>query len=364
MDLGLSETQTIFRDTVREFLEAKLPFSRVRELESRGEADAELWAALHGQGWLGIAVPAESGGEGGLLEASLLVEEVQRRAALVPVAETIACAATLHRHGPSGRSSERVHELLTGGATAVPAVLERNDRFGGISAEVTSDGRLSGEKFFVDYASFASHHLVAARRGGSVELFWVDRADPGVAIQQTRSLGRTPQARVRYDGVAAESVCGEEGLAFLTRLARTLCAVQAVACMQQALDMSVAYTAVREQFGRPIATFQAVQHHAADMAMALESTRFLVYEAVDALERDTATDPQVAIAKAAASQAAPELVMLAHQLHGGQGFIEENDLYFFSIRGKERSLAWGTAEECLECLELIAEGVDRPEDWL
>jgi alkylation response protein AidB-like acyl-CoA dehydrogenase len=131
--------------------------------------------------------------------------------------------------------------------------------------------------------------------------------------------------------------------------------------MQQALEMSVAYTAVRKQFGRPIATFQAVQHHAADMAMALESTRFLVYEAVDALERDTATDPQVAIAKAAASQAAPEVVMLAHQLHGGQGFIEENDLYFFSIRGKERSLAWGTAEECLA---LIAEGVERPEDWL
>ena len=361
MDLGLSEMQTIFRDTVREYLEAKLPFSRVRELERRGEADAELWAALHGHGWLGIAVPAEGGGDGGLLEAGLLVEEVQRRAALVPVAETIACAATLHRRGSSERSAELVHRLLTGAATAVPAVLEADDRFGALSAEVTADGRLSGEKFFVDYASFASHHLVAARRDGAVQLFWVDRADPAVVIQETRSLGRTPQARVRYDGAAAEAVCGAEGLAFLTRLARALCAVQAVACMQQALDMSVAYTAVREQFGRPIATFQAVQHHAADMAMALESARFLVYEALDALERDTATDQQVAIAKAAASQAAPEVVMLAHQLHGGQGFIEENDLYFFSIRGKERSLAWGTAEECLE---LIAEGVDRPEDWL
>jgi alkylation response protein AidB-like acyl-CoA dehydrogenase len=359
MNLELTETQTIFRDTVREFLEGQVPFSRVRELESQGVADEALWASLHEHGWLGIALPEEEAG--GLVEAGLLVEELQRRAAVVPVAEALTCAVAIHRHGPADRASELVREVMSGDATPVPALLESSDRFGAIAAEIGSDGRLRGEKLFVDYATFATHHLVAARRNGAVGLFLVEAADPALKAEPTHSLGRTPQALVRYDGAAAEPLCDAEGYACLVRLGRAFCAVQALACMQQALDMTVAYTSVREQFGRPIGTFQAVQHHAADMAIHVESTRFLVYEALDALERGTATDAQVAIAKAAASQAAPEVTMLAQQLHGGQGYIEENDLYFFTIRGKERSLAWGSVEECLA---LVAETIERPEDWL
>jgi alkylation response protein AidB-like acyl-CoA dehydrogenase len=131
--------------------------------------------------------------------------------------------------------------------------------------------------------------------------------------------------------------------------------------MQVALEMSVAYTSIREQFGRPIGTFQAVQHHVANMSIDTESTRFLVYEALDALDRGEASEQQVAVAKAAVSRAVPEVTMLAQQLHGGQGYIEENDLYFFTLRGKERSLAWGTSEECLA---LIGRSVEAPERWL
>jgi alkylation response protein AidB-like acyl-CoA dehydrogenase len=131
--------------------------------------------------------------------------------------------------------------------------------------------------------------------------------------------------------------------------------------MQKSLEATVAYTSVREQFGRPIGSFQAVQHHAANMAIAVESARFLVYQALDALERGDDAEQRVAAAKAAVSQAAPEVVMLGHQLHGGQGFIEENDLYFFTVRAKDRSLMWGSLEECLD---EIAAAVEREEDWL
>ena len=131
--------------------------------------------------------------------------------------------------------------------------------------------------------------------------------------------------------------------------------------VQQSLDQAVAYTNVREQFGRPLSTFQAVQHHGANMAMHVESNRFLAYEALDALDRGVATDEQIAILKASTSRAVPEVTMLGHQLHGGQGFIEENDLYFFTIRGKDRSLAWGTVDECLD---VVGQTVDEPQDWL
>ncbi len=360
MDLELTETQAIFRDTLREFLEAEVPFSRVRELEKRQCSDEALWAAFHEQGWLGVALPEEED-EGGLVEAGLLVEEVQRRAAPIPVAEAISCAVTIQRHGPKERALELVRQIVGGEMTVVPAILESNDRFGEVTAEVGDDGRLSGEKLFVDYATVASHHLVAAQCRGVVGLYLVDSRQPQVEMTATPTLGRTPAARVCYENARAEALCDADGHVFLIQLARALCSVQALSCMQVALEMSVAYTAIREQFGRPIGTFQAVQHHAADMAIDTESTRFLVYEALDSLDRGEFSEEQVAVAKAAASRAVPEVTMLAQQLHGGQGYIEESDLYFFTLRGKERSLAWGTTEECLA---LIGRSVEAPEVWL
>jgi alkylation response protein AidB-like acyl-CoA dehydrogenase len=360
MDLELTETQTILRDTLREFLEAEVPFSRVRDLEKAQRSDESLWASLHGLGWLGVALP-EKADEGGLVEAGLLVEEVQRRAALVPVAEAISCAVTIQRHGSPERAPELVHRILTGEITVVPSILESSDSFTEVTAEVGEDGHLCGEKLFVDYANVASHHLVAARCRDAIGLYLVDTGQSQVEMTPTPTLGRTPAARVRYENARAEALCGADGHAFLIQLARALCAVQALSCMQVALEMSVAYTSIREQFGRPLGTLQAVQHHAANMAIDTESVRFLAYEALDALDRGEASEEQVAVAKAAASRAVPEVTMLAQQLHGGQGFIEENDLYFFTLRGKERSLAWGTREECLV---LIGRSVDAPERWL
>jgi alkylation response protein AidB-like acyl-CoA dehydrogenase len=362
MNLDLNETQTIFRDTVRGYLEQNLPFARIRELENSGRHDEVLWSALVEHGWLGIALPEAVGGGGAsLVEAGLLTEEVQRRAALVPLLETLTCAATLQRYAEPDRATALLGQILAGQVIPVPALLEASDRFGHVLTSADADGLIRGEKYFVDYAETATHHLVAAEHNGEVGLYLVARSDPALKSEASASLARTPQAVVRYDGAAGERVCGADGAAFLLQLGRALCTIQILGCMQQSLDMTVAYTCVREQFGRPIGTFQAVQHHAANMATQVEATRFLAYEALDALERGRATDARVAIAKAAASQAVPEVTMLGQQLHGGQGFIEENDLYFFTLRGKERSLAWGTLDECLA---IIAKTVDTPENWL
>jgi alkylation response protein AidB-like acyl-CoA dehydrogenase len=165
---------------------------------------------------------------------------------------------------------------------------------------------------------------------------------------------------VRYEGVPARRVAGAAALAALVRLGRALAAVQCVGAMEQALDATVRYARVREQFGRPIASFQAVRHHCANMAIRVASARLLAFEALSALDAGTASDAQVALAKASASRAAPEVLMLAHQIHGGNGVIEENDLYFFTLRGKERSLAWGSAEECLA---VAAAAVAEPAEW-
>jgi acyl-CoA dehydrogenase len=313
---------------------------------------------VSGQGWVGLPFPEPQGGGGGLLDAGLLVEEFARRAALVPLAESLAAGLAC---AGSGGEEAIVASLLSGSAVIVPAVAEGGEAAGRIDAAVR-DGALSGEKWFVDYGREATHHLVAAREGdGEPALFLVEARGEAVRCQPLHTIGRTPCAKVSYTGAVARRVAGAAALARLVDVARAFAAVQCIGAAQQALDMTVRYAGMREAFGRPIGSFQAVKHHAANMAIRVAASRFLAYEALHALDRGVASARQVALAKASASRMVPEVTMLAHQIHGGNGVIEENDLYFFTLRGKERSLAWGSAEECLA---IAADAIEEPQEWL
>jgi alkylation response protein AidB-like acyl-CoA dehydrogenase len=361
VDLELDATQTLLRDTLRAYLEAEVPFERVRERERERSWDALLWQGIVRSGWLGLPFAESHGGAGGtLLDAGILVEEVARRAAPVPVAEALAASVCAARFAEAGVAREWVAALLAGSCVPVPALLERSDVLLRVDLEVRG-GTVSGEKLFVDYGGFATHHLVAARDGGGPALFRVDARGAGVHAEPLATIGRTPSARVEYRAAPAERIAGADALRDLLLLLRAFAAVQCLGSAQRALEMTVRYASVREAFGRPIGSFQAVKHHAADMATRVAASRFLVYEALHALSRGRATPRQIAAAKASASRTVPEVTMLAHQIHGGNGVIEENDLYFFTLRGKERSLAWGSAEECLA--ELAA-CVDEPQEWL
>jgi alkylation response protein AidB-like acyl-CoA dehydrogenase len=357
MNLDPTETQLLLQETVRGYLEKELPLDRVRALERENSWDEGLWRAVCQQGWLALPFAETHGGGGGsLVDAGLLVEEFARRAAMVPILEVLVAGRVLQDHA----GGELVEALLEGSALPVPALLEASDRFGDVGVRVEA-GRLSGDKSFVDYGQFASHHLVSALDGEEPALFLVETAAGGVECSPLRTIGRTPQCGVRYSDAAARRIAGPEALADLVRLGRALAAVQCTGSMEQALEQTVAYAKVREQFGVPIGSFQAVRHHGANMAIRVTSARLLAFEALSALEAGTASDEQVALAKASASLAVPEVTMLAHQIHGGNGVIEENDLYFFTLRGKERSLAWGTAEECLA---VAAATIERKTEWL
>ena len=360
MDLALSETQQLVRDSVRDYLAREVSFDRVREVERSGGYDQELWQALQQLGWLGLPFPEDVGGSGGCCtDLAVLLEELSKRAVIIPMLETMVAALVLYRFGKNKQSSDVLSAVLAGEAIVVPAILEAADKFDDIRMEAGEDG-LRGEKYFVDYGQVATHHLVAASKGGDIGLLLVD-AKEAVEVEPLRSIGRVPQARVKYDGAAAVPICGSDGYRYLVRLGRALAAIQCLGSAQQALDMTVEYVSQRVQFGQSIGSFQAVQHHCANMATLVEASRFLAYEAVWAIDSDVATDQQIAIAKACASRTVTEVTMQAHQLHGGIGIIEEYDLHFFSLRGKERALAWGSAEECLV---IVADSVDEVVDWL
>jgi acyl-CoA dehydrogenase len=361
VNLDLDETQSLLQETVRSFLEQELSFDRVRALEREQRSDDALWKSVCEQGWSALAIGESFGGGGGtLVDAGLLVLEFARRAAIVPIAEVLASARVIEGWAPSERAASLLPALIAGDVVPVPALSEEEGRLDDVTASVAA-GRLCGEKTFVDYASAATHHLVSAHEDRELGLYLVDTRGAGIASEALRSIGRTPVSVVRYDDAPAERLAGGEACDALVRLCRIFAAVQCLGSMQQALEMTVEYARVREQFGKPIGSFQAVHHHGANMAMRVASTRIVVFEALSALDHGAASDCQIALAKASASLAAPEVTMLAHQIHGGNGVIEENDLYFFTLRGKERSLAWGSAEECLA---IAAESVDDPVEWL
>ncbi len=361
MDITLNETQTLLRDSMRDYLEKEVDFNRIRRLERDGGNDVDLWRYLQSAGFLGLPFPPELGGDGGeLSDLAVLLEELTRRAVVIPFLETMSCAIAVQRHGDPSVAAEIVASVMNGSMTLAPAILEDHDSFDEIAMAVV-DGTISGQKRFVDYGQHVTHHLVAARDAGGIGLFLVDANSPSVTAHPLKNMGRTPEADIRYERTPARKAGGPESFAFLIMLARTLAAIECVGNCQQALDMTVEYVSMRVQFGRPIGTFQAVQHHTANMAMSTLASRFLAYEAIWQLGQGLATGKSVAKAKAVASRAATEVPMMAHQLYGGIGFTEEYDLHFFSRHAKQRAVSWGTVDECLA---IVAATIEEAESWL
>ncbi len=363
MDLELTETQSLLRDTVTQYLEQEVPFDRIRELERERRSDEALWKAVCEQGWIGVSIGETFGGVGGsLVDLGLVVEAIARRAALVPILEVATCAWVIERSAHEDVARRLLGGILEGSVVVVPALLEDGDRFDECATTWTAEGAVDGHKTFVDHAEIATHHLVRAVGPEGPVLALVDARADGVAMTSLANVGWTPSSRVVYAGAPGEVVAaGDDAVAALLRLGRALAAVQIVGSMASSLDGSVEYAKVREQFGKPIGSFQAVRHHAANMASRVASARLLSFEALSRIDAGVAADREVAAAKASASRAAPEVTMLAHQIFGGNGVILENDHYFFTLRARERASAWGTVDECLA---VLASDVRADQDWL
>jgi alkylation response protein AidB-like acyl-CoA dehydrogenase len=357
VNLSLSETHESIRASIRQQLQREMSWERVGAALASGQHDGPLWQRLSFDGWLGLAFPESAGGGGAeLLDIAVALEELSRAAAVVPFAETMACAYTLTRAGTDEGRAALAAAILENAGAVTPAVGPQASSDG---LRSFSAGTLRGSARYVDYGSSCTHHLVAALEDGRERLFLVDARVPGVSQRSLHNIGHTPQSTTSYADVAAVPAGGEEAVVLLTRVSTVLCCVQLLAFAQQALDLTVGYVRDRVQFGRPLGSFQAVQQQVADMASAVEATRYLTYEAVWKVDHGTATAADLATAKAAASRTAVSVTLTAHQLHGGMGMTEEYPLHFFSRWAKERSLAWGSEHESLAVLAgSIADEVD------
>lgn len=355
MDFEFTDDQLELRENARSVLASACPPSLVREVyEGRGDGE-KLWATLVSLDWPALGLPEDHGGMGlGYLEVGIVVEELGRVVAPSPFLATVTQFAALVRET---HSSFRLSDVAAGTCTGTLALAE-GGRWSldavSTTAKRTGDGWvLDGVKSHVLDGATADEVAVVARDGdGDLGVFAVPgsqtSSNPVRAIDPT-----TPLAAVALSGVevSGERVLIEPGdpraAAVVTRVtqeATTAIALSTVATCRAIFEMTLQYAKDREQFGRPIGSFQALKHRLADCYLAVERASALAYfAALTIAEDDDRRAVATSMAKAAAGECQRLLTRDGLQLHGGIGFTWEHDLHFLLKRAKTGDFLFGTA---------------------
>ncbi len=360
MQFALSDTQQSIKSSAREFFSAETPMAAVRKLcETPDAFDRALWAKCADQGWTGIIFPEQYGGVGlGLVEMAAAWEEMGRALVPGPFVSTVLLVGTiLDRAGSEAQKQQYLSAICRGESRATLALLERSGSWDLDAVQLEakpSDGGyvLNGEKLFVEAAAIADFMLVAVRLGSELGVLIVPGAAAGIAktatpaVDLTRPLYQVSfrDVRVGADRLIARSDQARAALDAALDVSTVGVAAEMVGGMQQLVDLTVAYAKTREQFGRPIGGFQAVQQQCVDMFVLLEGSRSATYYAAWALnENQPDARIAVSVAKAYASDAYRECGNHSIQVQGGMGFTWENDAHMYYRRAKGSELAFGDA---------------------
>jgi alkylation response protein AidB-like acyl-CoA dehydrogenase len=357
MYFGLTETQRTIKKSAKDFFSKECPISEVRRMmETESAIDGALWKKLAEQGWTGIIFPEQYGGFGlGLVDMAVALEEMGRALVPGPFLSTVLLAgSTLEKAGSEEQKHKYLAPICRGHAKSTLALLEKSVFWdpGAVTMEAQvadRDYRLTGEKFFVRDAGIADFLIVAAKLAGEPALFLVDgnaaglRKVPTPGMDLTRRLHRLTFEDTPGDLLAAGERA-RQALEGALDIAAVAISAEMVGGMQRLVDLTVEYAKTRKQFGRPIGSFQAVQHMCADMLVLLEGARSAAYYAAWALnENDPAADAAVSVAKAYASEGYRDCGNRSIQVQGGMGFTWENDAHLYSRRAKGSEMAFGDA---------------------
>jgi acyl-CoA dehydrogenase len=382
MDFTYSEEQEAVRELAGQIFGERATHDRLKQIEAEagdeGPFDRELWRELANAGLLGIHLDEEVGGAGlDFVAACLVIEAAGRTAAYVPVVETMVYGAV--PIAQFGTEAQRKAWLtgVAGGETILTAALA--ELVGEIvvpggpepaaTATAQADGSwsITGTKACVPAALVADALLIPAVRKQAdgavtgVGVFVVDADAAGLAMtRQTTTTGR-PEAIVELSGVTVpadrllggDDVDGAAVIGAITEFATTaLCVLEAGACAT-ALELTAEYTKTREQFEKPIATFQAVGQRAADAYVDTEAIRLTAWQAASRLASGLPAAPEIAVAKYWAADGGQRVVHAASHLHGGVGVDRDYPLHRFFLLTEQIELTLGGANESLRRLGRI-----------
>jgi pimeloyl-CoA dehydrogenase small subunit len=346
MDFDLSEEQRLLKESIDGLLADAYDFeARKKYMAEQGGWSKAMWAKLAEQGLLGLPFAESDGGFGaGGVETMIVMEAMGRALVLEPYLATVVIAGGFLRHGGSAaQKAAHIPGIIDGSKTFGFAQLEKQSRYDlfdvATSAKKKGDGWvIDGEKFVVLNGDSAETLIVTARTKGAQR----DRGGVGVFIVPANAKGVTRKGYPTQDGlhaaditftgveVGADSVIGdpENGLLLIERVvddARVALCAEAVGLMDESLKTTVEYIKTRKQFGVAIGSFQALQHRAADMFVALEQARSMSMFATMANDFDDAKERATAIAaaKVQIGKSAKFVGQQSIQLHGGIGMTME-----------------------------------------
>ena len=377
MDLALSEEQEMIRRMARELLEQECPKTLVREMEEDEKGfSPDLWKSFADVGFLGFPFPEKYGGtDSSFLDLTVLIEEMGRAMVPGPYFYTVAlCGMAINQFGTEAQKEEYLPRIAQGEAIFTLALTEASGRWSADGIEVKASAEdgdfvIDGVKLFVPDAHVADYLLVVARTKESsdpedgISLFVVDAKSHGLSCEVLKTIASDKQCEVTFSKVKVPqgNVLGQvdKGWPIVDQLLKWgavgKCA-EMVGNSQQVLDTTVEYAKNRVQFGRPIGTFQAVQHHCANMATDVDGSRYITYQAAWMLSEGFPCDKEVSMAKAWTSEACRRVAALGHQVHGGIGFTKEHDMQLFFRRAKQAELFFGDADFHKE---IVAQEIER-----
>jgi alkylation response protein AidB-like acyl-CoA dehydrogenase len=362
MDLGLSEEQEMLKKSARDFLQKECPKRLVRQLDDSDEGySVELWRRMAELGWMGLAFPEKYVGSGrSFLDLAILLEEMGYNIVPGPFFSTVVLGGlAILRAGSEEQKMEFLPKIAGGEMILSLALTEPSASYDAASVKtkaIARDGEyvIKGTKLFVLNANIADYILCIARTKETrdpedgITVFIVDAKSPGVTCTLLKTLARDKQCEVTFDDVTVSerNVVGkkDEGWPIvrdtLQKAAVAKCA-EMVGGAQAALDMAVNYAKERVQFGRPIGSFQAIQHYCANMAMDVSGSRFVTYKAAWKLGEGLPAAFDAAITKAWVGEAFGRVTLSAHQIFGAIGFTMDHDIHLYYRQAKAAEIIFG-----------------------
>jgi isovaleryl-CoA dehydrogenase len=366
-DHGLTDEQRDFVAAIRDFCAREVTPDKLAALTDGGKDphNHELAARMGELGWYGLTIPEQYGGSGGtFLDATLFLEETAR--GQLPIGAygvTLICVGALNRFGDEAQKQELLGRVAKGGTLAIAmSEADSGSDVASLKCRARLEGDewvLNGSKMWCSFAHKASHVLIVCRTGEGSErheglsMIWVPRDAPGFTMRPIDTLGGEDTNELHFDGVRvpAQNLLGNEGGGWIQLMAglnneRVILAALALGLAQRAFDDTLAYVKERHQFGRPVGSFQALQHRLADLATDLAQARLLVRW----VARLTDEDPnrmlpqEASMAKLAATELAKRCGLEAVQMAGGFGYAKEYPMERYLRSAVVTTIYGGTSE--------------------
>lgn len=358
MELVLTEEQKLLRDSAATLIERSAGPNRHRALrDTETGFDRAVFAEIAKAGWLALLLPEEAGGlEMGTTELALVLEEAGHGLLTAPVAAVSAAAWAIAEGGNETLCNRLLPEIVAGERIVLPAIQETPIvvDFDAVSTEAApeADGfRLSGRKNFIAVGAGADGFLVNAHAPGGMALCYVPADADGLDISLNDAVDAGGLAALTFSNVAVPAehvVAGANQAAEIADRMYDLLLIgisaDLLGVMERALDIALDYLRVREQFGRPIGSFQALQHMAVDDHIEVELTRSLLYQVCAAMDENRGNRAMAAAVKARAAKAGLAVTKSTIQLHGAIGFTDEHDIGLYLRRAMALAPQYGNEQ--------------------